>query len=100
MELCKIAVSHWGYALEYVPFEKFTDDEKFEICKTAITEHSHALQYIPKDVLSDEQMLKLGKISVSKYAPNIKYVPDHLKDKVKQELNIQESLDFTYFQNL
>ena len=100
LDLCKLAVSHWGYALEYVPFDKFTDDEKFEICKTAITEHSHALQYIPKDVLSDEQMLKLGKISVSKYAPNIKYVPDHLKDKVKQELNIQESLDFTYFQNL
>jgi hypothetical protein len=30
----------------------------------------------------------------------MKYVPDHLKDKVKQELNIQESLDFKYFQNL
>jgi hypothetical protein len=30
----------------------------------------------------------------------MKYVPDRLKDKVKQELNIHESIDFKYFQTL
>jgi hypothetical protein len=97
-ELCKIAVSYDGDSISYVP-EKF---RTFELCKIAVEQSGYSLRFImasPTTLTYDEQ-LKLCKIAVSNDIKWIRLVPDHIKDKVKQELNIQESLDFKYFQNL
>ena len=100
-ELCKIAVTHWGYAIDYIPFDKFTNEQNYELCNTAIGTHASSIQYvIPKDILTDEQMYELSKKAVSKYPPAILDVPEKFKGKLKQEFNIQESVDFKYFQNL
>ena len=91
-EICKIAVSKYGRALQYVPENLKT----FELCKLAVSEDWFALMYVPEHLINKE----LSEIAVAQSKHVIKFLPDQLKDKVKQELNIQESLDFTYFQNL
>jgi len=91
-EICKIAVSNNGVAIEYVPEELRT----LEICKLAVSDMGIAIEDVPEEM----RTLEICKIAVSNYRFAIQYVPDHLKDKVKQELNIQESLDFSYFRML
>jgi len=121
LEICKLAVTNSGYVLQYVPKELRT----LEICKLAVTNNGTSLGAVPKEfrtfelckiavaqapaalkiavsssILSDDEQLELCKIEVAKDIRAMINVPDHLKDKVKQELNIKESLDFKYFQNL
>jgi hypothetical protein len=96
-EICKIAVSDDGDSISYVP-EKF---RTFELCKIAVEQSGYSLRFIMSyQTLTYDEQLELCKIAVSNDIKWIRLVPDHLKDKVKQELNIQESLDFKYFQNL
>jgi hypothetical protein len=111
VELCNIATSFWGYALEYVPFDKFTPKQQFEICKNAVSKKSsNAFKDIPKDILatfSDEQVYELCEILIKNGIYNFRFIPDKFKDKIQQQFEIpdaytkvDESLDFKYFQNL
>jgi hypothetical protein len=94
-ELCKIAIKSNMNALDNIPLEYRT----MELYKIAIM-NGYELYRIPLDNFNDDEQLELCKIAVSKNGKAIHYVPDHLEDKIKQELNIQESVDFKYFQNL
>jgi hypothetical protein len=111
VELCNIATSFWGYALEYVPFDKFTPKQQFEICKNAVSKKSsNAFKDIPKDILasfSDEQVYELCEILIKNGIYNFRFIPDKFKDKIQQQFEIpdaytkvDESLDFKYFQTL
>ena len=95
-ELCKVAVANDGRTLEFVPENLIT----FELCKLAVSDKGGAIRYVPLKDFTNEEQLEICKIAVTESKIWMKYVPDRLKDKVKQELNIQESLDFKYFQNL
>jgi hypothetical protein len=126
-DMLKIALSSNGGALRYAKLEDFTDAEKLELYKIAATEGQYALNYIPRESwnfdvlkaavssdaravqyvaavninLTDAERFELYKIAVTKDIRALQYIfPRHIKDKIKQELNIQESLDFKYFQNL
>jgi hypothetical protein len=95
-EICKYAVLNTGGALEYID----KDFKTFEICKIAISHWGYAIEYVPLDKFTDAEMYELSKLAVKRNYTNILYVPDKFKDKIKQEFNIKESVDFTYFQNL
>ena len=95
-ELCKIAVSNDGRTLEFVPENLRT----FELCKVAVSNKGGAIRYVPLKDFTNEEQLEICKIAVTESKLWMKYVPDHLKDKVKQELNIQDYIDFKYFQTL
>ena len=95
-EICKYAVLTTGGALAYID----KDFKTFELCKIAISHWGYAIEYVPLDKFTDDEIYELSKLAVSKNKANILYVPDKFKAKIRQEFNIQESLDFTYFQNL
>jgi hypothetical protein len=126
-DMLKIALSSNGGALRYAKLEDFTDAEKLELYKIAATQTVNALRFIPEESwnfdvlkaavssdaravqyvaavninLTDAERFELYKIAVTKDIRALQYIfPRHIKDKIKQELNIQESLDFKYFQNL
>ena len=96
LDICKLAVHDYVDALNDVPFETFTHDEQLELCKLAISIDGNSLGYVPKEL----RTLEICKLAVTKNEYALVYVPKKFKEQIKQELNIQESLDLQYFQNL
>ena len=96
LDICKLAVHDYVDALNDVPFETFTHDEQLELCKLAVTQKGNSLGYVPKEL----RTLEICKLAVTKNEYALVYVPKKFKEQIKQELNIQESLDLQYFQNL
>ena len=96
IELCKLAITHDGNALDLVPDNLRT----LEVCKLAVADAVTALDDVPFDKFTDDEQLAICKIAVSNRDYAISYIPKKLKDKFKQELNITESVDFNYFRML
>ena len=96
LDICKLAVHDYVDAINDVPFESFTHDEQLELCKLAISIDGNSLGYVPKEL----RTLDICKLAVTKNESALYYVPKKFKEQIKQELNIQESLDLQYFQNL
>jgi hypothetical protein len=71
-ELCKIAVSKNGKALEYVPEELKTP----EICKIAVSQNGMVLEHVPEELRTPE----IYKIAVSNYGNALYYVPKELPE--------------------
>ena len=92
-DLCKISVSDKGANIRYVPEEV---ENYEELGKIAVAHDGTYLKYIPKQLRS----FNICKIAVAEDDFALKYVPDNLKEQIKQELNINESLDFSYFRML
>ena len=92
-DILKAVIEYDGDAIEYV---MPTTPRYEELCKIAVVHSSTALVNVPKIL----RTLEVCKLAVSEYGHALRFVPDHLKEKVKQELNIQESLDLQYFQTL
>ena len=116
-ELCKIAILSQSQSLGNIP----EDFRTFDLCKMSVSDKGGNIRYVPEDVENYEE---LGKIAVAhdgtylKYIPiqlrsfnickiavaeddfALRYVPDNLKERIKQELNITESLDLNYFRTL
>lgn len=116
-ELCKIAILSDSATLGNIP----EDFRTFDLCKMSVSDKGGNIRYVPEDIENYEE---LGKIAVAhdgtylKYIPQqlrsfnickiavaeddfaLRYVPDNLKERIKQELNITESLDLNYFRTL
>jgi hypothetical protein len=92
-DLCKISVSDKGTNIRYVPEEV---ENYEELGKIAVAHDGTYLKYIPKQLRS----FNICKIAVAEDDFALKYVPDNLKEQIKPELNINESLDFSYFRTL
>lgn len=100
-ELCKLVVSENGHSIEHV---SPTIDNYAELCQIAVKNSPFALEDIP----SKYKTYKLCKLAVETqfkewYGQTSvlnKFVPSRFKDKIKQELNITESVDFNYFRML
>ena len=116
-ELCKIAILSQSQSLGNIP----EDSRTFDLCKMSVSDKGANIRYVPEDVENYEE---LGKMAVAhdgtylKYIPQqlrsfnickiavaeddfaLRYVPDNLKERIKQELNIQESVDLNYFRTL
>lgn len=104
-ELCKTAIQTSPFALEYLPFDTMSHKDIYELCKIGMIRWKGSIDYIskyiaPKNILTDEQLYEFSKMAIADSKVYLKYVPDKLKEKLKQEFNIQESLDLKYFQNL
>ena len=103
-ELCKIAANETGHVLMFVDFKKLSPSQITDLCTDAIKNMPTALEHVPSKYKTYE-LCKLavdteikewyGRTSVLKTM-----VPNRFKEQIKQELNIQESLDLQYFQNL
>ena len=74
-ELCKIAVTEYGYALECVP-EKL---KTYELCKLALKSRGGALEYVPEELRTPE----LCEIAVKDCCWALEFVPAHLKDEMR-----------------
>ena len=70
-ELCRIAVSKNGYALQYVPENLRTE----EICKIAVSKNWYALKFVPENLRTKE----LCKLAVSNNGEALEFVPDNLR---------------------
>ena len=103
-ELCKIAANETGHVLMFVEFKKLSPSQITDLCTDAIKNMPTALEHVPlkyktyelcKLAVDTEIKNWYGRTSVLKTM-----VPNRFKERIKQELNIQESLDLQYFQNL
>jgi hypothetical protein len=92
-ELCTIAVKEHSGAIEDVP----TNIKNYaELCKIAVSKNGQNLRKIPHDL----RTLDICLLAVEEDRYAISYVPYEMKDTVRQKLNLNESVDFKYFQNL
>ena len=70
-EICRIAVTQSGYALEYVPEELKTE----ELCRIAVMKECIALEYVPETFKTEE----LCHIAVTGSGYALEHVPEALK---------------------
>ena len=117
-ELCKTALSAYdpdsdlpnSITLRYIKPEFRT----FEVCKTAVMASGTNLEYVPPTIDNYEEICRLAIKKDIEYRSNhhlpiirngkkvvIKFVQDeNLRLKLMKEFNINESIDFKYFQTL
>ena len=74
--ICNLAVSNSGFALEYVIPELMTE----EICKLAVSNNGYALEYVIPELMTDE----ICKLAVSNHGFALQFVnPDEINEMLK-----------------
>ena len=86
-ELCELAVSTSGWALEYAPEEFKTK----ELCETAVTQNPYALQYVP----DEHRGIEMCELALNHVDYDFKdeflesYVPEAFQKEVLNDLDIE-----------
>ena len=74
-EICKLAVQQFGLALEFVKPELMS----YEMCKLAVQDNGCALEFVKPELMSDE----ICKLAVQQNCYSLQYVPPELIIKLR-----------------